>query len=101
MIDTNETGDDVNDHRAETHHVHYDPATDAAPSETLVIAVADIADVHPLELDPLYDTVDPDSVDEFVRSGGSPDVDGRLEFTFADHRVTVHASGLLEVRPVE
>ena len=101
MIDTNETADDGADRRAETHHVHYDPETDAAPSETLVIAVADIAGVDPLELDPLYDTVDPDSVDEFVRSGGSPDVDGKLTFAFADHRVTVHASGLFEVRPVE
>lgn len=101
MIDTNETGDDAAKRRTETHHVHYDPKTNTGPSETLVFAVADIADVDPLDLDPLFETVDPDTLDEFVESGGVPEVGGRMEFTFADHRVTVHASGLFDVRPLD
>lgn len=101
MIDTNETGDDAAKRRSETHHVHYDPGTDVDPSETLVIAVADIAGVDSLDLDPLYDTVDPDTLDDFVESGGVAEVGGQMEFTFADHRVTVHASGLFDVRSVE
>jgi hypothetical protein len=101
MRDTNETGDDVADRRIETHHVHYDSEANAEPSETLVMAVADIAGVDPLELDPLYDAVDPDSLDQLVTSRGEPEVDGRMAFTFADHRVAVHASGLFEIRPTE
>lgn len=101
MIDTNEAGDDAGNRHFETHHVHYDPGTDAAPSETLVIGVADIAGVDPLDLDPLFDAVDPDSLDEFVESGAEPDVGGRMEFTFADHRINVHASGLFEIRPID
>jgi len=101
MIDTNESQNDVPKHRTETHHVHYDPGTPVAPSETLVIAIADVDDVDPLELEPLYETVDPDVVNDFVESGGVPDVGGHVEFTFADHHVTDLASGLFDVRPVE
>ncbi|PSQ46321.1 hypothetical protein BRD15_09595 [Halobacteriales archaeon SW_6_65_15] len=101
MIDTNETADEAAKRRTETHHVHYDPESEVAPSETLIIAVADIAGVDPLEIDPLFDTVDPEKLDDFVESGGAPEVGGRMEFTFADHDVTVHASGLFDVRPVE
>jgi hypothetical protein len=101
MIDTNETGDDAAKRRTETHHVHYDPESDADPSETLAIGVADVVGTDPLELDPLFDTVDPDTLDDFVKSGGCPEVGGRIKFTFANHRVTVRASGLFEISPVE
>lgn len=101
MVDTNETDDDGADSRSETHHVHYDPEADAGPSETLVIGVADIAGADPLELDPLFETVDPDALDDFVASGGMPNVGGRMEFAFAGYRVAVHASGLFEIRPRE
>lgn len=101
MINANETPNDVPKHRTETHHVHYDPKTSIAPSETLVIAVADIADVDPLEMEPLYETVDPDTVNDFVESGGVPDVGGHVEFTFENYDVTVHASGLFEIEPAD
>lgn len=101
MRDTNETGDAAADRRIKMHHVHYNPESDAEPSETLIVAVADIAGVDPLELDPLYETVDPDSLDRLVTSRGGPEVGGRMEFTFAGYRVTAHASGLFEVRPTE
>jgi hypothetical protein len=101
MINTNESQNDVPTHRTETHNVHYDPGTPVAPSETLVIAIADVDDVDPLELEPLYDTVDPDVVNDFVESGGVPDVDGHVEFTFEGYDVTVHASGLFEIEPAD
>lgn len=101
MINANETRDDATKHRTETHHVHYDPESVIGPSETLVIAIADIADADPLALEPLYGTVDPDTLDDFVDSGGVPDVGGRLAFTFEDYDVTVHASGLFEIESAE
>ena len=101
MINTNETTNDASKHRTETHHVHYDPGAPIAPSETFVLAVADIADVDPLEMEPLYHTVDPETVNEFVESGGVPDVGGHIEFTFENYDVTVHASGLFEIEPAD
>lgn len=99
MVDINETPDDVPNRRAPTHHVHYDPASDANASELLVGAVADIDDADPLELEPLYETVDPDAIDDFVSSECHPDVGGHMSFAFAGYDVRVHASGLLEIEP--
>lgn len=101
MINTNETSNDASKYRAETHHVHYDPETSIGPSETLVIAIADVADAEPLELEPLYETVDPDTVNDFVESGAAPDVGGHIKFTFEGYDVTIHASGLFEIEPAD
>lgn len=99
MIDINGTSDD-SDRNATTHHVHYNPAEGANLCETLVLAIAEIADVEPLDLDPLYETVDPEMLDDVVGSGGTPDLDGNVSFTYANHHVRVHASGLLEITSV-
>lgn len=99
MVDINETPDDAPDRRTVTHHVHYDPASDASASETLVAAVADIDDTGPLELEPLYETLDPDVIDDFVSSERHSDVGGNVSFAFAGYDVRVHASGLLEIEP--
>lgn len=99
MTDANETQDDVPDRRTGTHRVHYDPASDTAASELLVETIADIADANPLELEPLYESVDPDAVDEFVDSDSHPDVGGHMSFVFVGYDVRVHASGLLEIAP--
>lgn len=101
MIDTNETRDDAPERRAETHHVHYDPAADASASELLVRAVADISDTDPLDLEPLYETLSPDTLDDFVESGGRSDVGGHVSFVFEGYHVRVYASGLLEIRPAD
>jgi hypothetical protein len=101
MIDANDSGDDATDRRANTHHVHYDPATEATIGETLVTAVADLTDVDPLEMTPLYESVDPETLDEFVGGDELPDVSGTLDFTFESYEVTVHATGLLKLRPAE
>lgn len=97
MIDTNETRDDAPERRTET--VHYDPESPVRPGELVVTSVADVADADPLELEPLYETVDPEAIDEFVASGGSADFDGHISFTYEGYAVTVRASGLLEIRP--
>jgi len=99
MVDLNESRDDVPERRTETHHVHYDPSADAKASDLLVSAVADIADEDPLELDPLYETVDPDTIDEFVDFDSHSDVGGHLSFVFEGYYMRVHASDLLEIEP--
>ena len=99
MIDTNETSDD-SDSTPRTHHVQYHPTEGSNLCETLVVAIAEVAEVEPLDLDPLYETVDPELLDDVVGSGGTPDLGGNVSFTYADHHVRVHASGLLEITPV-
>lgn len=93
--------DETPDHRVETHRVHYDPATSATPTEKLVTAVADLEDVAAIELDPLYETIDPDSLDAFVEAGGTTDFGGHVSFEYEGYEVVVHASGLLELRTAD
>lgn len=101
MIDANESRDGSTDRRANARYVHYDPGADATPSDTLVTAVADFANSDPLELQPLYETIDPDTLDEFVGGDELPDVGGTISFTYEDFEVTVYASGLLEIYPAD
>lgn len=101
MIDANETGDGPRDRRPNARHVHYDPGTDATLSDRLVRAIAELDDVDPLELTPLYETIDPETLNEFVGSDELPKVDGTVTFTFEKYDVTVYASGLIEILPPE
>lgn len=63
-------------------------------SETVVDAVADAKDVDPLDLDPLYDAIDPDALDSlFGRSAGSGGSLTELRFAMAGCEVLVHGDG--------
>lgn len=97
MIETNESPDETQKRGTETHNVRYDPGSNWNPSELLVTAVADIADEDPLTLTPLYETIDPDTLDDFVAAGGSAEFGGRLAFGYEGHEVTVYANGLFEI----
>lgn len=99
MMKPNETGDGAVEDR--TRYVHYDPETDERPSEMLVVTVADFADADPLELEPLFETVEPDTLNDFVGTGGLPDVDGHMSFTYESFDIIVHSSGLLEIESAD
>lgn len=62
-------------------------------SERVVRSVADNTNTDPLELPPLFDTVDPDALDALVRSLS----DGELTFTYAGCAVTVDSTGAVEL----
>jgi len=61
------------------------------PSELVIEAVADHADVDPLDLDvPLGEVVDPDALDAiFASRFNAGRNEGRVEFTYLGYRVTV------------
>lgn len=101
MVDTNGTRDAAAADGTATGRSRYDPAGDATPSESFVLALADFLDVDPITLDPLYETVSPDALDELVATGDPPGVDGHVSFTYADCEVTIHASGLFEFDPLD
>lgn len=64
-------------------------------SESIVIAIADAEDVSPLDLPPLYSTIDPDALDAFIGSlNGTPDErEGSATFAYGNYEVTVTEGG--------
>jgi len=68
-------------------------------SVQIVEAVAETAGVDPLELPPLYETIDPEAIDTLIADSEasrstSPDV---IKFAYADHTVTVYGDQTVEV----
>lgn len=81
------------------------PTTDSptAPvSERVIAAVAAATDTDPLELEPLFDSVDPDALDAlFANEGGTTArTEGQLTFPTNGCRVTVDADGTVAAEPL-
>jgi len=55
----------------------------------LINTVAAATDSDPLDLPPLYNTIDPNAVDSYVKHN----TDGHISFVYADMTVTVEATG--------
>ena len=64
----------------------------------VVRRVATATDSDPLELPPLYEAIDPDTLDSLVEGMA----DGELSFAYAGHQVSVDSVGTVsvDVRPV-
>lgn len=74
--------------------------TETNPTTAVAETLAAAADCDPLDLDPLYDSVDPDSLDTIVESS-RPAADGcgtMVSFPLETRRVTVHGDGEVVVR---
>lgn len=97
MIDTDDISEKLTKPREGTYHARHDPQGNATVCQTLVLAVAEIADRDPMELDPLYHAIDPDTLDDFVESSGSKGSEGNVSFAFEGYDVTVYASGLIAI----
>lgn len=68
--------------------VTYEIGEDERPSEAVVRAVAELTNRSPLELEPLYDVINPDHLDGIL--GETDDsVRAELSFTFGSCGVTV------------
>lgn len=63
-------------------------------TDRVVSAVARELNTDPLELPPLYNVVDGDSLESWVETSE----DGELTFSYAGVRVTVYSSGTVEVQ---
>ncbi|WP_433630549.1 HalOD1 output domain-containing protein [Halomicrococcus sp. NG-SE-24] len=53
----------------------------------------------PVELDSLHATVDPETLDEFVRVRPRTTGDTHVTFTHEDHTITVHSYGVVTITP--
>lgn len=70
-------------------------------SQRVVRAVAAETDTDPIELDCLFDVIDPESLNALFEStkSGSLRTEGAVTFGYADCEVTVYASGDVDVDP--
>lgn len=62
----------------------------------IVGAVADATDVDPLELDPLYEVLDPEALESIFRNGARPGGDITVSFEYAGCTVFV-SNGIVTV----
>ena len=68
-------------------------------SQRVVAKVAAVSDTDPLELDPLYRTVDPDALDSLFGGDGcvTRESEGFVQFSMSGCEVVVRADGAVEV----
>lgn len=89
------------DPETDTYHAGFDPATEESVSIRVVEVVAAVADAEPHELEPLFDSVDPDALDRiFEPRAGTSLPDGEVSFAFDDYAVTVYSQGEIVVSPL-
>lgn len=75
-------------------------AGDESMSETVVDAVADAKGVDPLDLEPLYDAIDPDALDSlFAEAPGASASPTELRFEMDGCEVVVRGGGTVVVTP--
>lgn len=63
------------------------------PSSAVVAAVSDVSGDDPTDIEPLYDVVDPDSLDDLFAPARSPRLTGAVRFEYHGYPVTVTADG--------
>lgn len=73
------------------------------PSMAVVSAVADLTGTEPSELDPLYETIDPDALNSLFQGSQAdgPHARGQVSFSVAGCKVVVHGSHKVVVSPTE
>jgi len=73
-----------------------------SPSEAVVEALADAKGVDPLELEPLYEVIDPDALDALFDPRGDGDRRaGRVEFRTSGYRVEVTSTGRVHLTSLD
>ncbi len=76
----------------------YSPESDRSPSEIIIEALAEAAQVDPIELPPLYEFVDGDAIDSLFREHDeTKNADALLSFRVENWNVFVHADGRVRV----
>lgn len=88
------------DPQTQTYQLYHDYESDTGIATAIIDAVARLTETPPTDIGPLYEVVDPDSLDRLFKSvdGSLRQTDGKVTFTLHDSRVTVHSDGLIEIR---
>lgn len=72
-----------------------------SPTMVVVTVVADVLDVDPLDVAPLYNAVDTDALNNILQSGSPGDDALEVSFTFSSCNVTISSDGHVEVAPTD
>ena len=65
----------------------------ASPSEQVIQTIAKQSNIDALDLPPLFDTLDPDSLDKLIRGM----TDGKVSFEYAGYYITINSRGAIEI----
>ena len=74
---------------SEAARVVYDIEENERPSEAVVLAVSTLTNTPILELDPLFDTIDPEHLDSIVREWRDTDDENAISFQYSGCRISV------------
>lgn len=76
----------------------YEFESDVSPTEVIIEALAEAAEIDPIELPPLYEFVDPDALDQlFGEHEGAAHADALLSFQVETWNVFVRADGRIRI----
>lgn len=90
MSDTPVTDGGIDHDRSEPRRqLSYDRDPGEAPSEAVVLAVSNLTGTDPLELDPLYHVIDPDTLDAVFERGPEGGVEAEITIEFNGCTATV------------
>lgn len=77
--------------------VEYEIPEDESISMAAIHAVSSLKECKPWELVPLYETIDPEMLDELCESQQS----GTVKFVYSDFHITVERGEYLLLQPVD
>lgn len=86
------------DPTTDTYYGQFDPAT-VDPTTAVANHLAEVRHCDPLELAPIYDTIDTDGLDSVLKPVGDETV--TVTFTHDGFEITARSDGRIEIRPPE
>jgi hypothetical protein len=66
-----------------------------SPSRTIIHRISEVTDQNISQLPPLYETIDPDALDNLLNSIEGNDTFVSIEFTYAGEQISIDTDGLL------
>ena len=66
-------------------------------NEAVVQTIATLENVDPTEIEPLYDSIDPDALEALIERGSRHQSETAVEFDYSGYRVRVSTTGELHV----
>ncbi|MHC3439158.1 HalOD1 output domain-containing protein [Natrialbaceae archaeon A-gly3] len=92
---------DLETRSTDVHSVTYDVDTDDSLVGVVVDAIATVADCDPLEVEPLYDTIDPEALETLFVPGPMGPRSGTVTFSIEEWSVTITDGRYVSVRPAK
>ena len=92
---------DLEARSSDVHTVTYDVDTDDSLVGVVVDAIATVADCDPLEVEPLYDAIDPEALESLFVPGSMGPRSGTVTFSLEEWLVTITDGRHVSVGPAK